>query len=829
MNHIIGVKSSQLCPIPSRCQYKELHVLDAPWNYEFISQSNTNGIECDVISGDKFNYDKWLSNIDKITCDFLNESSKTDTVLVDFKSPFYRPIVIDKSFSIIDYLRYFYYTEMYHTMRFTNVNGFGVNLYEKKDENNIGEESRPIVEIELVNTRLYFYREEKLIRSCEDLNNTTAKSIFQMGSPKEGLWKVLFQNSIFQENLCPLVFQNAFIDRIFFRGLIKSFYKTNVLSFSRENLTQGINSKIRAIILYSAYNIDLDLNFLNPSVFEHLTEIFAMDQIGSIEANLFVNLKQVFNLELEARYTKRLMHKGIDWINRWNRGIVKVDFNDSQSISDYFSYRTYIKIRFFEYQKVSDVFPDEDFCIYKDYPFEQLVILHQRNTLSAGSIRTDFSCTFQWLIQYYPTIVKFYPNDYYYWDWESRTAINATVNQLNHSKTHCDFKRLHSLCERSNYQIKDVLDESDIYNIGKKTTVIVSILSYIICLFGIVTNAIVVWIISSEKTADVFKDIKLYSYLRLNSIFNILILVIELLSWISECSNTYDALCPEIRKYIPVQFFKIVFKEGLVTTLRFMCNFVYLAFSLSRISLIGKDHALLVEFISNVSVLRYTILTSLISAGLSVVKGFRYKVNYDHSELSYPIRVELDISNDLTSSKDGFFIANSICDLFNYVVFVFIHVSIDIYMVVRLRRTLNEKLMKLKDQINASKFQSKLKENDDSVNKAIKMVVLNTIFSVLFKMPLSFMPTVNVISEFYFKSPTLINAIPGFETFFHLLVYSGLDNLILYVSDFLFIFLIFIQLFIYLGFDRNIRFGFDLVFNIKRNKTKDKSIISSIS
>lgn len=107
---------------------------------------------------------------------------------------------------------------MYHTMRFTNVNGFGVNLYEEKDENNIEEESRPIVEIELVNTRLYFYKEEKLVRSCEELN--VAKSIFQMGPPKESLWKVLFQNSIFQENLCALVFKNAIIERIFFRGLM---------------------------------------------------------------------------------------------------------------------------------------------------------------------------------------------------------------------------------------------------------------------------------------------------------------------------------------------------------------------------------------------------------------------------------------------------------------------------------------------------------------------------------------------------------------------------------------------------------------------------------
>jgi len=50
------------------------------------------------------------------------------------------------------------------------------------------------------------------------------------------------------------------------------------------------------------------------------------------------------------------------------------------------------------------------------------------------------------------------------------------------------------------------------------------------------------------------------------------------------------------------------------------------------------------------------------------------------------------------------------------------------------------------------KVESKKKKKKDVVmEKAIKMVILNTSLAKLFKIPLSFMSIVNVMTEFYFK------------------------------------------------------------------------------
>ena len=161
--------------------------------------------------------------------------------------------------------------------------------------------------------------------------------------------------------------------------------------------------------------------------------------------------------------------------------------------------------------------------------------------------------------------------------------------------------------------------------------------SYVFSFLGIVTNLIVIITILHKENKDLFKGFKQYNYLCYNSIFSMLILVIQLLSWMSECFYPYEAFCPEIRKLVFIQVFKMVFKECFVTAFRFMLNFSYVAFALNRISLIGKDHGKLVQFMSDVGVKTYLTVCFLISCGCSVVKYFKYEINFDKPETSYNI------------------------------------------------------------------------------------------------------------------------------------------------------------------------------------------------
>lgn len=260
-----------------------------------------------------------------------------------------------------------------------------------------------------------------------------------------------------------------------------------------------------------------------------------------------------------------------------------------------------------------------------------------------------------------------------------------------------------------------------------------------------------------------------------------------------------------------------------------MSNFFYIGFAFNRISLIGKDHPKLVEIMSKVSIKKYIIVSGIISIVLSIVKSFRYQINYDHPELNYPFLIEHDLNQDRGWSRDVYFVFNFISDIFNYVIFVVGNISIDAYMVVRLRRTLGEKLDRFKsnqqkntDKSKKSKSKNKKEaEVDEAINNAIRMVVINSTLNFFFKLPLVIIPLQNLIVSFYFKSKSYK------ATFNHPLdSYIGhmsemdLVTLVNDSSDWLFNILLAIQFFVYLKFDKKLHEAFEKTFPKKTPKNK---------
>ena len=243
-----------------------------------------------------------------------------------------------------------------------------------------------------------------------------------------------------------------------------------------------------------------------------------------------------------------------------------------------------------------------------------------------------------------------------------------------------------------------------------------------------------------------------------------------------------------------------------------MCNFTYIAFSLNRISLIGKDHGKLVTFMSEIGIKKYIGITFLISCSLSWIKGFKYEVNYFYPNSNFPISNELDIiQTSLAPHRfdDFYFIFNSITDLVNYLVFVVICIVVDICMVVQLRRTLEEKLKKSASLNQNLKNENKKAENEEAVNKAIKMVVLNSLIGIFFKLPVFFIPLVNICAQFHFNNWDYYQSHTSFGSFYTILLDSGFYFLIQDMSKFFFTLSLAIQMFIYKRFDKKFNLGYE--------------------
>ena len=736
--------------------------------------------------------------------------------------------ILEERFNFTNVIRYFsYFFEPRVYLNLWGIKGFDVNFL-GRNYNNTWENSS-IFTIALSDCRLSFYHNKRKINSCQDFidfNITQIASIFQIAFYEYDYTKEIeLKNIEYKGTICPLVFQNGKFIHLTLIDLADSFYKKNVLTFPNETYPH-LNSSIKGIELHNCYNIKIDSKMLHQSVFYNLRSLsIVTGSLKSISGNVFKNFNHFYILMMNPRIFRKINHKqGIEWIRQMNFGL-NVNFSKEPSDEDHkhFSRTKVIQFTRTVFNKYKDtspykvllpeLLPDEDFCLYADFPFNQLVIvIESYNDMLRGTRNVEFlevTCTYLWLVQYYEYYEKYLSFDNNGEDIDK--SIKFIRSQFNATTFECDFEERISSCNKSNYQRKDIWDESDFFMLNKKAQTVFKISLYPVSLLGLITNFIVVLVILKKDNSDLFKQCKQYNYLYLNSIFCMLISLIELLSWMTECFYPFEVFCPEIRKLIAIQFFKIIFTECFVTLFRFMCNFTYIAFALNRIGLIGKDHGKVVTFISEVGIKKYIGVTLFISLLFSWMKYFQYQINYYNPNFDFPMFNQVTMDHHISNKfKDVLFIFNVISDLVNYLVFVIVTIIIDICMVVQLRQVLGEKLKK-SESMNQKQNESKKTESEEAVNKAIKMVVLNSAIGILFKLPVCFIPLLNVYAQFYFKKYAHVFDESNFKAFFQYLYESGYYDLIQDMSHFLLALSFSIQIFIYYRFDKKFLTGYQRI------------------
>lgn len=240
---------------------------------------------------------------------------------------------------------------------------------------------------------------------------------------------------------------------------------------------------------------------------------------------MFRKLSYVNNIRFDAYYFRKLIHsQGIEWMRLINNNLT-VDL-------------TYILVGFWSGLTIKDFLPDADFCLWKDFPLEQSLIINQWAYWESNRDEDlNPSCLYLWLNQ------------------ETNPLLLRKIPP-------CDFKMLSRRCNKTEFQQASFIwSVYDTKLISQGIQIFFSISSYFIYVFGIVTNSTLVYLFCSKKTRDTFGTLKHYPYLCAISAFNIIILIINLLSWISDCKDTLDIFCPETRKYIPIQFFKVKFNH----------------------------------------------------------------------------------------------------------------------------------------------------------------------------------------------------------------------------------------------------------------------------
>ena len=127
-------------------------------------------------------------------------------------------------------------------------------------------------------------------------------------------------------------------------------------------------------------------------------------------------------------------------------------------------------------------------------------------------------------------------------------------------------------------------------------------------------------------------------------------------------------------------------------------------------------------------------------------------------------------------------------------------------MVVQLRRILSIKTKKSESMNQNQNKNNKKAEFEEAVNKAIKMVVLNSTIGIFFKFPVCFIPLLNVFAQYFYKSDNHLYF--SFTLFYSMLFESDFYVLMQDMSHFLFTLSLSIQLFIYIRFDKKFQIGY---------------------
>jgi hypothetical protein len=556
----------------------------------------------------------------------------------------------------------------------------------------------------------------------------------------------------FNNKICPYVFLNTKLVRLDLYEISDSLIFRNRLEFLNISETNGfsINNKLGYINFY-VYNGAVTLTNLNPFAFQPLKFLIIKGNLEQFDENLFENFKEISFISVKSDDLINFFHRGTKWLNSINKNLnvslSSLDFrkNIHKLVSVEFAVQSFLFFNKFY------TFPDEDICLFKNFPHSQLVLplMVFDNTKFNPH---EFSCTLAWLVQYYPF---YFSNNFtvfsQYINMETEESltfadeilIQFQIGLAQEKFNTCNFSQRFEKCDFNTDFKTFPLNglESSKFALKWFQYIIEVYMRTFLCVIGLITNFITLKVIRNKKHAKNFAR-STYKHIFVNALFNIGYCLIYLFSLMNICIYPKTSFCSSIFLTEFAQYFYIYVILFLGNTFRLCCNISYIFFSISRFALSGTSNKnRLRKLIENQNIKRFYFIVFFLTLGFSSFLLFENKVNKLFQDFNGLDTVNLNRNNaydvkycesnrsELIKSSMKFFFIPSFyigCEIFKWFnlvnnilnngLFLIISIFVDIFMI-----RYSNKLIEKKKTLNSPH----LNEAIAYKTKLNKMIITN--------------------------------------------------------------------------------------------------------
>ena len=642
--------------------------------------------------------DASIQKISNIRKDSICLKNITKELVFSFRFNHHRLLDFTIDFNYLNQINFFFKKTEKINVFFNNINGFSLENNSSKVK-----QKKQTLLASFIEPNLVFYENGQHLKTCSNL--TFSASLFNTV-----YFDLLeFNRIVFKRAICPLIFLNASIKILSVWPVYDTFYLKNKIIF--ENFDTEINCEIRELFINKAIKLKIDENFLHKKVFKNIEKISLIGNIDQLNDKILIEFAKLKSIIFDAENFRFFAHKtSLKWLSSLNLDF-KIDSNNFSQIKRYLKKMVKITISFSfsNLTSINHTFPEEDFCLYKDFPFDKMIFILFDNYPLNLKDNFPITCTAIWLIHKpFLYTIKF----------DLRQSFENTTFYRQFLK--CQFENKKQLCFHNKKYLK--INEISGAFIEYICFFLILVFNFgllpLVSFIAMTLNCIIFYTISKLDIKNNTKIIKQFYYIKINALANVIICIIEIFRTIYTWPYIRGS---DVWHFVFAQYFKIIFIEFGVELFKFCSSFSNIMFSIIRCSLIDNSNSFLYKC-NEKSIVKFILIIGCI---INSVKIYSYEINYFNPNFDYPMHksnIYMKIHN-----INGFFwitIFNFLSDFMNYIFFMIIHFLLDIMIIIKLKKELRKKREKFPE-----------KKLGRIVIKTYVMVILNTSINFLLRLP----------------------------------------------------------------------------------------------